>query len=222
MDIAELRKLLETDEGKTLLEEFVPGLKAKKDELLAEKKNIAAENKKLKEQLEQIEAEKLEEQEKLAAKSGDVEKVKTQLKERYERELAQFKEKYTKVESQLHKHVIEEGLVKELVGAGVKKEFLPAATALIKTAYQAEIAENDGKPFAKFDGKSVNEFVAEWSKSDTGKHFVSADKNSGGGAQGANGVSRASGAKSMTRTDFEALQPIQRAQALKEGTVLTD
>lgn len=222
MDIAELKKLLETDEGKALLEEFVPGLKAKKDELLAEKKNIAAENKKLKERLEQIEAEKLEEQEKLAEKSGDVEKVKTQLKERYERELAAAKEKYTKVESQLHKHVIEEGLVKELVGAGVKKEFLPAATALIKTAYQAEIAENDGKPFAKFDGKAVNEFVAEWSKSDTGKHFVSADKNSGGGAQGANGVSRASGAKSMTRTDFEALQPIQRAQALKEGTVLTD
>jgi predicted nuclease with TOPRIM domain len=222
MDIADLKKILETEEGKTLLEEFVPELRAKKNELLAEKKNIAAENKKLKEQLEQIEAERLEEQEKLASKSGDVEKVKAQLKERYDRELNQYKEKYSKVESQLHKHVIEEGLVKELVGAGVKKEFLPAATALIKTAYQAEIAENDGKPFAKFDGKAVNEFVAEWSKSDTGKHFVSADKNSGGGAQGANGVSRASGAKSMTRTDWNALPQLEKSRVLREGTVLTD
>jgi hypothetical protein len=100
---------------------------------------------------------------------------------------------------------------------------MDAAIELIKARYEAEVAVNDGKPFAKIDGKPVNEFMSDWAQSETGKHFVRADVNSGGGSNGANGKGEAgSGQETITRSDFDALNPVAKAEAMKAGKRVVD
>lgn len=220
MDIEELKKALKTEEGKAIIDEMVEsatkGLKAKRDELLSDMKE-------LKERLKGIEAEKADAEEKAAAKTGDVNKVKEQLEAKHKKEIDALTQTKVKLESQLQSHVIGEGLTQALVKAKIAPALMEAAKALIKTNFKGEIGDNDGKPFAKFDGKAVDEFVTEWAQSDAGKHFVTADGNTGGGSNGTNGNGKAgTGTKSMTRSEFESLQPLEKVAKAKEGVTLTD
>jgi hypothetical protein len=115
------------------------------------------------------------------------------------------------------KLLIENGLNDALTQAGVKPEFLKAAKAMIGA--QVQLKQDGDNRLAVVGDKGLSDFVGEWSKSDEGKHFVSAPQNSGGGAQGGKGQG---GSKQVSRQDFDAMNPIQRASHIKDGGTLVD
>lgn len=227
MDIEELKKALKSDEGKELLNSLIEVAKKpildKNQELMDEVKKQKKEKSDFAERLESLEAEKTAAEEKIAAKTGDVSKLKEQLEAKHKKEIDALAAEKTRLEGQLQSHVIGEGLTAALVKAKVAPALMDAAKALIKTNFKGEVGDADGKPFAKFDGKNVDEFVTGWAQSDAGKAFVLANSNSGGGSNGANGNGGAgTDKKTMTRTEFGALSPAEKSKAAKEGVALTD
>jgi hypothetical protein len=63
---------------------------------------------------------------------------------------------------------------------------LKAAKAML--AAQVNIVTEGDKRIAKVGDKLLADHLKEWSATDEGKHFVSADNNSGGGGHGSKGT----------------------------------
>lgn len=115
--------------------------------------------------------------------------------------------------------LIEQGLTAELVSAGVKNPaHLKAALAMLKS--DAQVVQDGDKRVAKIGDKALKDYVKEWAAGDDGKHFITADQNSGGGAFGGGSGSGAS--PTMTRSAFDSLSPMAKASAMKAGTKLTE
>lgn len=90
--------------------------------------------------------------------------------------------------------LVEQALTSELMSAGVKNPaHLKAAKALLKSDVQV-ITDGDQR-VAKIGDKALKDYVKEWAAGDDGKHFVSADQNSGGGAGGGSGAGGAGSVK---------------------------
>lgn len=99
----------------------------------------------------------------------------------------------TEKEGALHNLLIDGGLTEALVKAGVKPELMPAAKAMLKG--KAAIKADGGNYSALMGDKALPDAVKEWAAGDEGKHFVSAQANSGGGASGNGGSQAAKGSK---------------------------
>lgn len=213
----QVKEFLQSAEAKAAIEaavdEAVKSLKSKNQELLGKIHEM-------KDKVKTLEAEKDEAETKAAEKSGDVNKVREQIENKFKKEIETRDSTIAKLSGQLETHVIGEGLTQALVKAKVSPALMDAAKALIKLNYKGEVGDNDGKPFAKFDGKAVDEFVTAWAQSDAGKHFVSADNNSGGGSNGANGNGKANAANStkrtMTRAEFDAIPLAEQPKIARE------
>lgn len=115
------------------------------------------------------------------------------------------------------KLLVENGLTAALVGAGVKKEFMPAVTAMLSG--KVTIKQDGDTRAAVVGDKSLGDFVKEWSQGADGKHYIAAEANSGGGANG--GKAGGSG-KTMKRADYDAADANTRAAHFAEGGTLTD
>lgn len=90
--------------------------------------------------------------------------------------------------------LIDQGLTAELLSVGVKNQaHLKAAMALLKS--EAQVVQDGDKRVAKIGDKALKDFVKEWAAGDDGKHFVTADQNSGGGAGGGSGAGGAGSVK---------------------------
>jgi len=218
-------KTTEADELiKSHTEKEVSGLKAKNEELLGSIKKSKEDQTALEKRIGSIEADKLKAEEDAVNKSGDVDKIREQLETRHKKEVDALKATNEKLDGQLNTHVIGEGLTAALIKAKVSPGLMPAAKALINSSFKGEVGDNDGSPFAKFDGQAVGDFVTSWAQTESGKHFVTADSNSGGGSNGANGSGKASDGnkKTMTRSEFNELPAVGRMNASKEGVTLTD
>ena len=116
------------------------------------------------------------------------------------------------------KLLVDNGLSDVLVKAGVSN---PAHLKAVKSmlANQVKIVTEGDQRVAKVGDKALDIFVSDWAKSEEGKNFVTAPNNSGGGGGG--GKKSVEG-KTMSRTAFDALDPLAQSSAMKEQTVLTD
>lgn len=85
-------------------------------------------------------------------------------------------------DSALQKFLLDGGLTDALAKAGVKPEYMDATKALLRE--KAAIKAEGDNYTAVMGDKPLLDAVKEWAASDTGKHFVAAPANSGGGAQG--------------------------------------
>ncbi len=85
----------------------------------------------------------------------------------------------------LKTHLLDGGLSDALAKVGVKPEYMDATKALLRQ--QAAIKEDGENYLAVMGDKPIFDAVKEWALSDTGKHFVSAPDNTGGGSQGGDG-----------------------------------
>lgn len=210
----------------------VKGLKDKNEELLGKLKDAKTGQDELSKRLDAIEEKKNAALAAKATKAGDWDTLKKQLEDSHAKvieskdlEIKALTGDKEKLTGQLHNHVVNTGLKDQLVKAKVRPELMEAATALITAKFKGEVGDNDGNPFAKFDGKAVDQFVTDWSQTDEGKNFVSADSNSGGGANGANGTGQGAGntgKKTMSREEFSALSPADKSKASVEGVQLVD
>lgn len=227
MNIEELKKALKSDEGKELIESLIEDAKkpllAKNEDLLAKLKKKDETVSEIQTRLEKIESEKSEAETAAATKAGDIEKIKEQLTQKHKKELETLLAEKTTLHNQLHATVVDGGLTEALVKAKVSPALMAAAKALIKTTFKGEIGDADGKPFAKFDGKTAEEFVSGWAQSEQGKAFVLANSNSGGGSNGANGNGNAgTGQKTITRSEFDAMPQNQRMTSMRDGVKVVD
>jgi len=209
MDLEEIKKFLQTsDEGKAYIESLITeqteGLKNKNQELLGKNKKFKEERDSalskitdLEEQNEELEAAKVQ-------KTSDVEAALEKQAKKHQKQVEELTGRLTGSETQIKKLLVDNGLNDALIKADVAKEHIPAVTALLKTTNNIEISSDDDTPVAMIGDKSLAEYVAEWSQGDMGKLYVSAQDNSGGGAQGSN--SNASAA------DIANLSPMAKLQ----------
>lgn len=199
---------------KAAIDNEVKGLKEKNKELLGKFKDAEKERDEIQAQLEEAQANNGKGQ-------ADVEKIRKDLGEKHAKELAKRDEKIASGSKRLNQLLIDKGLTDSLTKAGVAPQFLDATVALIKSKYKAEIAEEDDEPVAKIDGKGLGDFVKEWSQGD-GKHYTAAPNNGGGGAKGSDDGKGKAGAKTMTRAEFDALNPGEKMKFSTEGGRVTD
>lgn len=205
----------DTDEGKAELQKLIDaatdGLKAKNAELLGDMKKQKTEFQGIKDQLKEIQDAKDAAEAEAAAKGGDVEKVKQQLQTKYQKEIEALNAKLSAKDEKLNSILIDGGLTEALAKANIAPQYMDAARALVKTSFKAEVVEADGKSIAQIDGKPITEFVTSWSQGDQGKHFVAAQNNSGGGANGSNGGGKA------VNAELSKLSPVERLTAARES-----
>lgn len=207
-------------------ENEVKGLKSKNADLLGDKKKLKESESTLTERLEALEKDKEDAETKALDKSGDIKAIKEQLQLKHDKEMEKVVGERDDAKGQLSKHVVSGGLTQALIKANVNPDMIDAATAVINQNFKGEVGNNDGTPFAKFDGQAVNDFVADWAGTDSGKRFVLADKNNGGGSNGANGNGKAGNdqRKTMSRSEFDGLSATAKMElsTSKEGVTLTD
>lgn len=229
--LKKIKKLLEEgkiEEADKLFAEHmaaeVKGLKTKNEELLGDVKKRKEENADITKRLEAIEEDKHKTELEAAGKKGDIDAIRKSLETEHAKAVEALITENSGLKGQLNKHVIGEGLTQALVKAKVQPALMDAAKALIQSNFKGEVGDNDGTPFAKFDGKTVEDFVTGWAGTESGKHFVSAENNSGGGSNGASGSGEASDGKgkTMTRSNFDAMNATDKMAASKEGVTLTD
>jgi len=115
--------------------------------------------------------------------------------------------------------LVDGGLTEALTKAKVTPEFMPAVKALLKPQVAIKVEGNDRK--AVVGEKSLGDFVTEWSQSDAGKVYVSANSNGGTGAPGA-GQANNGGGKTLNRAAFEQMDMSARGSFIKEGGKVVD
>lgn len=159
--------------------------------------------------------------------SAEVEKLEAQLTEANNK-LKQATKDLTKAQTQLETvtgerdslntdlttNLVQNGLTAELTKAKVDPKFMSAVSSLLAPKVTIETA--DGQRRAVADGKPLGEFVTAWSQSDEGKNYVSAAGNSGGGAGGSQGGQGATG-KTWTRDQYDAADAGSRQTFFAEG-----
>jgi hypothetical protein len=121
-------------------------------------------------------------------------------------------------EAALSKHLIDSSLTSALAAAGVSKELLGGAKALLGGAAKVA-ALDDGSYSVTLGGKPLADALGEWTKAD-GKSYIQPPANSGGGAGlGGAGSGGAGGKATMTRQQFDAL-PIAAQAAAAANTII--
>ena len=188
-------------------EEKDEGLDALKDQLASMNKELDALRSKNKELLDEKRATKTGAERQLADATERVEELTAQLAKVQadsEKKIKTIQTEYEGLSKALEsekganvKLLVENGLTEALTKAGVLKELLPAARALLREkgiiAVEADGDLRKAVATLKVDGKetkvSIEDYVSKhFAATDEGKAFVSASHNSGAGAGGASGV----------------------------------
>lgn len=144
----------------------------------------------------------------------------TNLEKKHAEELIKKDQELSERDQFIDSVLVEDGLTKALVTHGVAKEFLNGSRALLKGSVKV-VRDDNGSRRAVVEtdlGETdVGKFVENWAQSDEGKAYVL--KPTGGDALGSTG--RAS-SKSMTRANFDKLDPMARSKAVSDGVKITD
>jgi len=219
------KKLYKEKDGKFYLDiqgmpsgEDVSGLKAKVDQLLAEKK---AESKKAKEAEEAAEAARLG----AAKKSGDVEALEKSWQAKYDAREAALNIEINNMQSAVTTMTVDNVAVRlanEMAVQGSADLLIPH----IKSRLAAEqrdghfvtvVRDAAGKPSAS----TLDDLKNEFASNPAFAPVIVGSKATGGGANGSNGGGAAK-AKTITRTQFSGMSPEARSDHFKGGGTITD
>jgi hypothetical protein len=254
-DVAEpLRELYEAKDGAFVLKlegdagDVFPGLTAKQQELLKEKKTLAEKLQALEGQLSGIDLEKAKkaleqadqlEREKLKA-TGDWETREKQLKDQlaaeiakrdqhFQSELKTREDRITTLQGALEKSLIEAQATAAIAGAkGVPELLLPHVMRQVKIAeengdFVVRVLDAQGQPRianVKGDPFTIANLVEEMKGNAI---FGRAFEASGAGGSGANNGNKGSGGgKTLHRAAFDVMGPAEKSSFLKEGGKVTD
>lgn len=215
MDLEKLKEFLKTDDGKAFISEYtedeVKGLKAKNEKLLATNKKLKEEKEEVETKLSEIDLERDDADNDKIKKSGDLEALEKRLVARFEKEKKDLLDKNSVYNEIINKKTVEDGLTNALIANNVAKQHIPAVKALLKSSAKIETVIEDGDSVARIDGKDLNEYVKDWALGDTGKIYIAADLNNGGGAQGSNGGSK--GTVDVSKLSAKEKMNLGRAKA---------
>jgi hypothetical protein len=119
-----------------------------------------------------------------------LERQKADLEKKHNIEKGKLEARANKLDGTLRRVMVDDGLTKALLDAGVDKIYLPAAKALLKEKGQIKLVEDDDA-IQVFADDGVNDhtplvdYVRRWATEDEGKPFIA--KPTGGGAGGGEG-----------------------------------
>lgn len=193
----------------TQIEEQVTGLKAKNDELLAEKKRIQREK-------EKADAEARTEAERIAQEQNDFKQLYESQKAEAEKLQAQLEEVNTSVQRQT---VMSEaarlalGLTKDVAKAKLLEQQISQRLTLVDG--EIKVLDESGQ-LTVSKPESLTESIRE-----NYPFLVDGSQASGGGAARSQGGADA-GEKMVSRTDFDAMGQRERASFVKEGGKVID
>lgn len=167
----------------------VSSLEQKNNELLDEKKSLQQENREIKSDLKELESTVNELKQEQAEEQEDIEAVKENMREKYESKISEFEEKLEDREEFIEEQVVDNQLTEQLLEAGVAKPFLPAAKSMLKQ--DVSVTKEDGTFQAVAENgegrKPLSAHVESFVESERGQHYLEADPNTGGGANGGSG-----------------------------------
>lgn len=180
--------LEEMQEALTKAQESIKKLEAKNSELIDREKDAkrkADEAEDAREEADRIANEK----------SGDVEKIKADLKKVHDREIKKIQDANTAMESRLSTLLIDNTINEAIAKNGVLPHFTPAITAMLKLGAKMENGE------AMVDGQPLSDKISSFFTSENARHYVAAPDNSGGGAQGSSAKANSHG---FTKENFSS------------------
>jgi len=147
---------------------------------------------------------------------GDIDaKLKEQrerITEQHNKELERLKSELSEKDNLVTTHVKNAQLQQAMNQAGIAKQFVPAVEAMMRDKIQVEGTD------VYLNEKPLPDALKEWAQSDDGRHYVSAPANTGGGAEGKSSPN----AKTITRSQFDQMDHVERANAAKEGIKITN
>lgn len=196
---------------KAAVEEATAGLAAKNKELLAEVKEARKSR--------TIDPKEIED------RDNEIEALKSQLGEAQKTvklattEAEKAKKALEGAEGFTQKLLVDNGLTDALTKAGVTNPVHLKAAKSMLAGQVAIVADGDNR-MAKIGDKDLAAAIGEWAKGDEGKFFVAATQNNGGGANGSN--SSGGNSKTVDRSQFDAMNHVQRAEFAKGGGTVTD
>lgn len=191
--------------------EETKGLKTKNEELLGKVKKLQQGQTISPEDLAAVEAERDE----WKSKANEAAKVAGKAT----KDLEAANKRATDAESNVSRMVVDNGLSDALIKAGVTNPVhQKAAKALLRE--HVALADENGAKVAKVGDKALGDYITEWAGSDEGKHFVTAPDTNGGGSRGGQRVN--TGGKSISRAQFDALDPVARSAHFAEGGTVSD
>lgn len=201
-------------------EEKAKGLKDKNSELLGEVKDLKGKVKKASETQTELQQKLDDAEESLGQQNKDVQAQIDQATKPFKRDLEKAQQNAADATGRLSKLTIAREMSSALTKAKIAGPMQDAVRALIQADHKVEVVDKDGNQVVQIDGKDASAFVTEWAGTDTGKNFIAASGNGGGGAQGAGSGGTSGGKQKMLRTDFEALSPVEQGAAVKSHQIV--
>jgi outer membrane murein-binding lipoprotein Lpp/acylphosphatase len=196
---------------KTAVEEATHGLVAKRDELLREVKDLRKGK-----ALDPADVDKLENE--IDALKGELSKAQ-KTAQKATKDAETYKQSLESEQSAVRNLLVETGLTDALTKQGVTNPvLLKAAKQML--AGSVKLEQDGDIRVARLGEKPLADAIKEWAGGDEGKHFVTAQQNSGGGAAGGSGTGGAT--PTMTRAQFDALVPAKKAETMRLGITLTE
>lgn len=183
---------------------------AKRDELLSEVKNLRKGKQIAPEEVEKLEAQ-------IETLQGDLSKANSELKTA--KKTADDATKALQSESGFtQKLLVENGLTEAFMKAGVTDQDYIDLLKSKHGALAKVVIDGDSRK-VMFGDKDMDTYLTEWKATDSAKKFIVAPNNQGGGS---NGGGSNPNIKTMTRSAFDGLSPIEKSSFSKQGGKLTE
>ena len=133
-------------------------------------------------------------------------------------------EKLTKLardkEVSLSEYLVDAELASAITGNGIAAHYVNAVKAMFKPG--TSVVEKDGGRSVMLGDKPLADVIKAWAAGDDGKHFISAQNNSGGGAAGNRGATGAKKWNDMSTEERTELYRKDKAayEAAKAGSAV--
>ena len=161
------------------------------------------------------------------AKAGEWDKLRAQMNEKHELDLAERDGKVAAKDKALTKYLVDSAAVTAIAAAkGVPELLLPHVRNAVKVIeengdYTVRVVDAVGNPRVNGKGEflSIADLVAEMKASEI---FGRAFESSGATGGGASGNTGNAGAKTVTRSEFDTRTPMEKHALIKAGTKIID
>lgn len=202
----------------SLIEEDVEGLKKSKATILEEKKALQKQFDDLRKRLDEIDAAKAEADEAKMKEAGEF----AQIEDRLKAKIAEITQAKQDRENELLGKVKIERLKNELITNGVLAD--RAKYALADIADQVELVESENGFAFKVKGGigDANEFTQLLDGLKSTSAFLFAGQASAGSGASGSDTKNGTGAKTITRAQWEAMAPADSAKFFADGGAITD
>lgn len=197
------------------LDSALKGLKESRDALLTEKKTVAQKAK-------EAEEARLKAEQEAAKKMGELDKFEESLRGEFEKERGGLT---AKLESLTQRVTGEskKAILSSFATEFHKAESLDLIAQLVKTEFDGADVKTQ---FTDFAGNVITtdpvEFKKWMQKHPVISELMKADVKSGGGADGNRSANGVSNTATISRSDFEKLNPFAQKQFMQKGGTLTD